>query len=208
MLDVSINGHSFLFLFRLPWLDFLRATRLVYLEKQTTITLPVHLIHDRSFWWIRFLIYCCYYVCIIMVIISSMLCLSCLVFVPGLYFFIYDKTVVCLIILSKLGRLTVKMKNNPTTEKSRKHNKHANVIFYYLTCFMLVKNIFLNQSIHYNHITISRQYSFKIWLSMLAGTTHVFIQTHCFHVRGSTRVHVYTYKHFLHRQRLRSRAII
>ena len=43
--------HSFPFLFRLPRTWLLWATRRVFLEKQRTLTLPMHLVHVPSFNW-------------------------------------------------------------------------------------------------------------------------------------------------------------
>ena len=43
--------HSFPLSFVYPGLDFLWATRRVFLEKQRTLTIPVHLVHAPSFLW-------------------------------------------------------------------------------------------------------------------------------------------------------------
>ena len=68
----------FLSSFVYPGLDILWATRRVFLEKQETLTLLVHLFHAPSFKWSpsELLICFCYFVCMILFTSCSWLCMS------------------------------------------------------------------------------------------------------------------------------------
>ena len=67
----------FPFFFRLHWSWLLWALKRAFLETQRTFTLPVYLVHAPSFFMeSELLISFCYFVCIILVILCSLLRLS------------------------------------------------------------------------------------------------------------------------------------